>query len=43
MKDKTFRIIVIIIAAAGVLSTAGLAAYTVSLHRSCSIITYVGN
>lgn len=43
MKEKTFRIVVSIVVALGMLSTAVLLAVTYYLHGHCSIISFIAN
>lgn len=41
MSDKTFRRLLIIITAAGIISTAALVIYTAVLYKNASIIEFI--
>lgn len=43
MENKKFRRLLAIIAAVGILCTAGLTGYTVYLKEHCSILTCISN
>ena len=43
MENKRFRRILALIAAVGILCTAGLTGYTVYLKDRCSILTFISN
>ncbi|MBR6967378.1 MAG: hypothetical protein IKH78_02495 [Ruminococcus sp.] len=43
MKDKTFRRIIALITAVGLLTSGGLVWYTCHLRENCSIVSYVAN
>lgn len=43
MESKKFRRVLALIAAVGILCTAGLTGYTVYLKDRCSILTFISN
>ena len=43
MKTRTFYLLLTVIVALGVLSTAVLVLWTVYLHNTCSILTFIAN
>lgn len=43
MRDKYFRILLISVMSICVMSTAALTIYTVYLHQTCSILSYIAN
>lgn len=43
MENKKFRRVLALIAAVGILCTAGLTGYTVYLKDRCSILTFISN
>lgn len=43
MENKKFRRLLAIIAAVGILCTAGITGYTVYLKDRCSILTFISN
>ncbi|MCM1244575.1 MAG: hypothetical protein NC293_02900 [Roseburia sp.] len=43
MDDKLFKRVVVILLAAGVISSAALIGYTIHLYGQCSILNYIAN
>ncbi|MBR6420788.1 MAG: hypothetical protein IKS42_10670 [Oscillospiraceae bacterium] len=43
MKDKTFRRLLLLVTALGLLSVIALTAYTWYLHGECSVLSYIAN